>query len=226
MSSETMSVWGMIGQKGGSGKTTIGVQLLTLALKRELNATILDLDRQQSAVQWYGQRFEKIGDDPLAAASGPPEALSRLLEKAGEVDTDLAIVDTSPAIDQSMISTARYSDVLIVPTRVDLMDRLSLIQTLEAIDSLNATSKTVVVLNQVSKEAVAEQAETRKIAAETGVRVLKASLLSNPDYPASVETGLGAAGFRSNRNSYRDLVAVYDEIVKFEESLKPRRGRR
>lgn len=226
MSSETMSVWGMVGQKGGSGKTTIGVQLLTLALKRDLNATILDLDRQQSAVQWYGQRFEKVGDDPLAAASGPPEALSRLLDKAREVDTDLAIVDTSPAIDQSMISTARYSDVLIVPTRVDLMDRLSLTQTLEAIDSLNATAKTVVVLNQISKDTKPEQAETQAIADEMGVRVLKAKLQSNPDYPASVETGLGAAGFRSNRSSYRDLVAVYDEIRKFEASLKPRRSRR
>lgn len=226
MTSEEMNVWGMVGQKGGSGKTTIGVQLLTLALKRGLNATILDLDRQQSAVQWYGQRFEKLGDDPLAAASGPPEALSRLLEKAREVDTDLAIVDTSPAIDQSMISTARYSDVLIVPTRVDLMDRLSLTQTLEAIDSLNATAKTVVVLNQISKDTKTEQAETQKIADEMGVRVLKAKLQSNPDYPASVETGLGAAGFRSNRSSYRDLVAVYDEIRKFEASLKPKRSRR
>ena len=226
MSSETMSVWGMVGQKGGSGKTTIGVQLLTLALKRGLNATILDLDRQQSAVQWYGQRFEKLGDDPLAAASGPPEALSRLLEKAREVDTDLAIVDTSPAIDQSMISTARYSDVLIVPTRVDLMDRLSLTQTLEAIDSLNATAKTVVVLNQLGKDTKAEQAETHKIADEMGVRVLKAKLQNNPDYPASVETGLGAAGYRSNRSSYRDLVSVYDEIRKFEAALKPRRSRR
>lgn len=226
MASRTMSVWGLVGQKGGSGKTTVGVQLVTLALKRNRNATILDLDRQQSAVRWYGGRLEKIGDDPLAAASGPPEALNRLLEGAREVDTDLAIVDTSPAIDQSMISTARYSDVLIVPTRVDLVDRLSLEQTLEAIDSLNAAAKTVVLLNQVTKDAVAEQDETRKIAADVGVRVLKAKLLANPDYPASVETGRGAAGFRSNRSSYRDLVAVYDEITKFEDSLKPRRSRR
>jgi len=109
-----MIVIAMASQKGGSGKTTLSGHLAVEAEKAGAGpVTLVDTDPQGSLSQWWNARaastpnFAKIGPFELEAALAE-------LERAG---TRIAIIDTPPAISESIMMVIEHSDLVIVPTR-------------------------------------------------------------------------------------------------------------
>jgi chromosome partitioning protein len=109
-----MIVIAMASQKGGSGKTTLSGHLAVEAEKAGAGpVTLVDTDPQGSLSQWWNARaaatpnFAKIAPYELEAALAE-------LERAG---TRIAIIDTPPAISESIMMVIEHSDLVIVPTR-------------------------------------------------------------------------------------------------------------
>ncbi len=109
-----MIVIAMASQKGGSGKTTLSGHLAVEAERAGAGpVTLVDTDPQGSLSQWWNARaastpsFAKIGPFELEAALGE-------LERAG---TRIAIIDTPPAISESIMMVIEHADLVIVPTR-------------------------------------------------------------------------------------------------------------
>ena len=109
-----MIVIAMASQKGGSGKTTLSGHLAVEAERAGAGpVTLVDTDPQGSLSQWWNARaastpnFAKIGPFELEAALAE-------LERAG---TRIAIIDTPPAISESIMMVIEHSDLVIVPTR-------------------------------------------------------------------------------------------------------------
>jgi len=109
-----MIVVAVASQKGGSGKTTLSGHLAVEAEKAGAGpVTLVDTDPQGSLSQWWNARassapqFAKIGSFELQ------EALAHLARHG----TRLAIVDTPPAITDSISFVIAHADLVIVPTR-------------------------------------------------------------------------------------------------------------
>ena len=51
-----MRKWVLANQKGGVGKTTLGLNLAVCAEEAELLTSVIDLDPQESAFAWYKRR--------------------------------------------------------------------------------------------------------------------------------------------------------------------------
>jgi len=108
-----VQVVSLVTQKGGSGKTTLAVNLAVAAIRTGRRTLVLDLDPQGTAEAWYQDRES---DEPrlvrLEAADLP-----RALDLARRQHFALAFVDT-PGRDAPAVATAiRHSDFCLVPCR-------------------------------------------------------------------------------------------------------------
>ena len=85
-----MYVIAIIGQKGGTGKTTVAVALAVQAAKVGQTVIVIDTDPQANAANWKDRRK---ADDMVVLAT-PAARLAPTLEAARKSGADLAIIDT------------------------------------------------------------------------------------------------------------------------------------
>jgi chromosome partitioning protein len=109
-----MLVIAIASQKGGSGKTTLSGHLAVEAERVGAGpVTLIDTDPQGSLSEWWNVReagtpqFAKVGAFELQSA----------LTHLANTGTQLAIIDTPPAISDAISHVIAHADLVIVPTR-------------------------------------------------------------------------------------------------------------
>ena len=114
-----MKVISLINQKGGVGKTTLGLSLAARWHLSGKSVAIIDADPQKSAVFWKGQQSPDsrlLGID-VYAASLPSE-----IRSSRDLKVDYLIVDT-PGTDQMMTRSAvNISDAILIPVQPSSFD--------------------------------------------------------------------------------------------------------
>ena len=109
-----MHVLVMASQKGGSGKTTLSGHLAVEADKANIGpVALIDTDPQGSLSQWWNAReatsphFAKVHLMQLGEA----------LEELRRSGIKLAVVDTPPAVTDSISQVVAHADLVVIPTR-------------------------------------------------------------------------------------------------------------
>jgi chromosome partitioning protein len=101
-------------QKGGSGKTTLSGHLAVEASRAGAGEiALIDTDPQGSLAHWWNARQAPAPHFVKAGLPDLEEALARL-ERMG---IKIAVIDTPPAITQSISRVVAHADLVIVPTR-------------------------------------------------------------------------------------------------------------
>ncbi|HXI99660.1 MAG TPA: ParA family protein [Micropepsaceae bacterium] len=109
-----MIVVAVASQKGGSGKTTLSGHLAVEAERAGAGpVTLIDTDPQGSLSQWWNARAARAPQFAKVGAFELQSALSHL----SRTGTRLAIIDTPPAISESISHVIAHADLVIVPTR-------------------------------------------------------------------------------------------------------------
>lgn len=110
-------------QKGGSGKTTVAMQLAAGLAARGLRVAVGDLDPQQSATRWAASA---LPDRPFPASVTllpDADALRRAVRAAAR-SADLLLLDCPPSIEHPLtlaaLDRARLAIVPVVPSPTDL----------------------------------------------------------------------------------------------------------
>src|SRR6185312_6919897 len=98
-----MHIVSILGQKGGTGKTTIAAAMAVAAAKAGRTVAVLDLDPQATVAKWSDQR----GKDDVAVVSCQVGRLDHVLKTAEESGVDLAIIDTAGSAAEPAIAAAR-----------------------------------------------------------------------------------------------------------------------
>ena len=118
----------LIGQKGGTGKTTIALGLAVAAARAGYTTAIIDLDPQASATKWKDRRAE---ENP-AVVSAQASRLKPTLETARAGGVDFVFIDTAGRKDDSALNAARASDLVLIPTRPSIVE----VETLPEVNDL------------------------------------------------------------------------------------------
>lgn len=101
-------------QKGGSGKTTMSGHLAVEAVRQGAgDIALIDTDPQGSLAHWWNVRQ---APQPHFVKAGLPD-LENALAELDRMGTRIALIDTPPAITQSISTVVGYADLVLVPTR-------------------------------------------------------------------------------------------------------------
>jgi chromosome partitioning protein len=109
-----MYVVALASQKGGSGKTTLSGHLAVEAERAGFGpVALIDTDPQASLAEWWNVRTAERPFFAKVELADLPHALEEL-EQAG---VRLAMIDTPPAITDSISRVIAFADLVLIPTR-------------------------------------------------------------------------------------------------------------
>jgi len=163
-------------QKGGSGKTTLAINLAAAAHLDGDRALVVDMDRQASAFDWSAARQDGSPLDGLAVVKADRAiALPRFKEIARGYD--YVFLDGPPRLGDVTQSAAVAADVAVMPIQPGPFDFWAVAETLESLDQADQVReqlgrppiRRVFVLNRASTNtrlAREAEAELRKAGGE------------------------------------------------------------
>lgn len=113
-----MTIIAIVSQKGGSGKTTLSVNLAAAAEAAGAVALIIDTDPQATASQWGAWRSDKA---PEVIDSAPPRIQAKV-EAAQRQGATFIVIDTPPHADSAASRAVEVADLVLIPCRPSAFD--------------------------------------------------------------------------------------------------------
>jgi chromosome partitioning protein len=105
-------------QKGGSGKTTLALNLAVIAAANGKSVVVADLDPQQSAARWSRIRD---ADLPLIV-DGRSTPIREIATRAESGGADILIIDTAPKSERAAVDAARIANLILIPCQPSSLD--------------------------------------------------------------------------------------------------------
>ncbi|MFZ8985032.1 MAG: ParA family partition ATPase [Steroidobacteraceae bacterium] len=202
----------VINQKGGTGKTTLSMNLAA-GLSRRADTVVIDLDPQGSSRQWA-----TMGSQPFPATikqiSGNWDA--RTLHQNYRAFQHM-VLDCPPSLEShASMQALRACDVALIPvlpSPVDLWASMNLPEEIEEARKVNPKIQAFLVLNQLEPRSALSSA-MRDALIEFGMPVLDAGLRRRAAYRNAALEGLsvyqmGGHGTRA----VEEMEAIIEEVI-------------
>ncbi len=144
-----MSIIAIVGNKGGTGKTTLALNLAAGLAFRGDSVVIVDADPQQSAYQWRLTGDAENGlPDVVAAAIGLPKTVRALSEANTHVVIDCPPSIKAPQAEQAL-RLADHALVPVQPSPMDLWATSHIARIIERLRPENPRLKALIVMSQL-----------------------------------------------------------------------------
>lgn len=113
-----MNTLAVLSRKGGTGKTTLTVNLAIAAEQAGHKVAIVDLDSQASASEWGDWREAETPEVISVHSARLPQELHKLKQQG----ITFALLDTPPKIEDIALDAAKAADLAIIPCRLGAFD--------------------------------------------------------------------------------------------------------
>ncbi|NCA70160.1 MAG: cobyrinic acid a,c-diamide synthase [Sphingobacteriia bacterium] len=144
-----MSIIAVVGNKGGTGKTTLALNLAAGLAQRGETVVIVDADPQQSAYQWRLTGSEDNGlPDVVAAAIGLQKTVLALSEANTHVVIDCPPSIKAPQAEQAL-RLAHHALVPVQPSPMDLWATAHIAKVIERLRPENPALMAYIVISQL-----------------------------------------------------------------------------
>ena len=203
----------VIARKGGSGKSTVAVQLAVAAHRRGRRVLVADSDPQRSATVALRGRSDP-GPDVGETDAGDLYAQQVAARNAGY---DLMIIDTPAVLEDELAQAIVISDLSLLVIRPTFLDLAAILRTAEIIRRLRKPG--LLVLNQapVAREGVEPGAVVRALEALKLMRLPVAPVIlrSRAGYQTGLEAGRSVEETAPNSPAAQELSELWAYVGRF-----------
>ncbi len=197
-----MKTIAIISQKGGTGKTTLALNLAVAAERSGQSTVIIDLDPQASAKGWHDHRQAEA---PVVISSQASQ-LSKILATAETHGAKIIIIDTAPHSETSALTSARAADLILIPCRPGIFD-LRAITTSVDLAKLSKTPA-VAILNAAPPRGTLPDEAEQAIQA-IGLEVSPIRLGQRAAFVHSLTAGQGVLEYEPSGKAAEEINDVY-----------------
>lgn len=202
-----MKALGIIAQKGGAGKTTLGIHLAVRAGLAGLKVLVVDLDPQASATAWWQRRQE----ESLALVQANGDELEDVLKKAREKGYQLVVIDTAPHSSLEAAACARLADQVYIPTRPAILDLDAIGTTTELVAEVGVVAK--VVLNACPPPTMFGEpkivSEARQALRNYGIPVSDVAISQRAAFSHALIDGRAVSEFDPNGKAAKEIDRLW-----------------
>lgn len=214
-----MKTFAILGQKGGTGKTTVATALAVRAVLAGLSVVLIDLDPQGSAAKWSKRR---TAEAPVVRARQVFE-LSETLEVLRQGGADLTIIDTPGKIETAAIAASKAADLALIPVRPSALD-LDVLQEVKDLLAVYGDPPAHVVLNAVPVHGRHHEEARAVIEQRYGFPVLPAYLCQRVAFATAMISGQTASEYEPRGKAAQEIEALYQLMISVSHKLKEKKS--
>jgi len=197
----------VVSQKGGVGKTTLAGHLGVMAgMNKNGPVALIDTDPQASLSSWWNERK---AETPIFASVSIANLADHLkeLEQGG---VKLAIIDTPPAVTETIRLVIAVADLVLIPTRPSPHDLRAVGSTVEMVEA--AGKPMVFVINGAA--ARARITGEAAIALSQHGTVAPVTIYQRTDFAASMIDGRTVQEIDASSRSSEEIKELWKYVNK------------
>lgn len=221
---DTSRVITIANQKGGTGKTTLAVNLAVESARRGHHTCVIDTDPQGTALDWASRRDSIEDEGELAQVNvirhhehtgalegGVPDA----------IDADLTIIDTKGQLDGHTVRACKAADLILIPvapTAADLWPTGDLVTWIKKRKEVNSNRGALprpdaAMIVWRAKVGTKNAAEADRAAGQLGLDVLDARSHDRVAWQQSIGDGVAVSEIAGTGKASDELTALTTEVL-------------
>jgi chromosome partitioning protein len=197
----------MASLKGGTGKTTVGLNLAVAAEEAGVRTVVVDVDPQQASAKW-GDLRAMTGRTPTvisAMAARLPQALT----SARQLGAKLIVIDTAAHAEGILVSTIDAADLVLIPCRPTIVDLQYLATTIQLTQLRRKNA--AVVLNAVQTRTI-DRCQAEGAICDMGLNLVPVSVSNLVAYARAITAGQGVTEFEPDGKAAAEMRTLFGEL--------------
>jgi len=194
----------VVGQKGGTGKTTVTQNLAVAASRAKHSVAVIDLDPQTTATNW-GDRREA---DTPTVVSCQVARLRFVLTEARTNGVQWVLLDTPGKSAEATIEAAKAADLVLIPVQPLIND----IETLPALRDLlriAGEKPSLVIVNNAPIQG-SRHVHAQETASELGFLICPVVLFHRAALYDGPLSGLGVQEYEPDGKAAQEITQLYN----------------
>jgi chromosome partitioning protein len=196
-----------VGQKGGSGKSTIASSLAVAAHETNERVCVIDMDPQRSLIDWVKTR----GPSDIEVVASGAARLPALLASLGRKGVTLTILDTPGAEGAASSTAMQAADLNIVPSRPSRFDLWASARTCAALGEIGA--KFACLLNQCPAAQQTARVQDCVEALDEMGGLVSPLILARVDYQEAARRGWGVTELNPHGAAAQEMRGLWQSVT-------------